>query len=300
MRRRVALVAGALGLVVGGVFASVRLPGGADRAATDSLAPEHGRRVPRVGRRRRAGTRRSTPQCSYGAESWSAPSRGWSSPSTPADGTAAVAALAPTRAWATAAAPSCRGGLVQISADKGRRLEALDPASGRTRWQRDAAGVRAERRTVGRHAPAHRARRHGHGRGQRVGRHQVEPPDSGAGRARTSPRSPGIRWRTRRARPTTGRSTRAHRGGPGHGCRAVGRAARRGAAARRHARTVRSFLLAVDSTYGNTEAVVALQPRVEDRCGSTLPVPRQGVQRRPCAGTSSTCWRPAVPWRPST
>ncbi|UXY21212.1 serine/threonine-protein kinase [Streptomyces cynarae] len=132
LRKRVALAVGALGLVAVGAFASIPLlsDGGPPRATTRSAPADgfHQWRTPPV-----SGDT-SAPHCSYGAGKLLCARSGLVYALDPADGTLLwrhVVATAPR-----SAPPVLSGGLVQPLLGEGQRMEALDPASGRTRWQR--------------------------------------------------------------------------------------------------------------------------------------------------------------------
>ncbi|MEU7054946.1 serine/threonine-protein kinase [Streptomyces sp. NPDC046197] len=140
-RRLLALAAGGLALVVGGVFASVQLFGGewAERGAS-----------PRTAAAAFSGWAAKTPsgvegmaQCSYGAGELLCARPGMVYALDAADG--ALRWRHSVANELTSTPPVVSGGLVQSMTDHGRRLEALDPASGRPRWQRNVpaySGVR--------------------------------------------------------------------------------------------------------------------------------------------------------------
>ncbi|MFI9648689.1 serine/threonine-protein kinase [Streptomyces sp. NPDC052040] len=140
--KRVALVAGALGLVAAGAFASVRMQGG------DEPVPDGPRTTLAAFRTWEAkasygGTDGGVPQCSYGAGKLLCGQTGLVYALNPVDGSVL---------WRHPLAPSVRsgppvlsGGLVQPLPGLRRCLEALDPASGLTRWRRylhSASGMR--------------------------------------------------------------------------------------------------------------------------------------------------------------
>ncbi|MDN0197985.1 serine/threonine-protein kinase [Streptomyces sp. S.PNR 29] len=132
---RAALGAGAIGLAVVGVLASVQLFGGGDPAA-QSTSP----RTAPAGFSAWEATplsKGSVPQCAYGAGKLLCAQTGRVFALDPADGRLlwrhAVAKTPPS------GPPVVSGGLVQPSLERGRPLEALDPASGKVRWQWDRA-----------------------------------------------------------------------------------------------------------------------------------------------------------------
>ncbi|MET7458270.1 PQQ-binding-like beta-propeller repeat protein [Streptomyces sp. NPDC005574] len=137
LRRRVALGAGALGLVVVGAFASVPLvrgeSGGAPPKATQSRAASAGFRAWEA---KPVTEKAVTSQCSYGAGTLFCAQPGVVFALDAADG--GVLWRHPVAAASRSGPPVLSGGLVQLAADEGQRLEALDPDSGRTRWRRDA------------------------------------------------------------------------------------------------------------------------------------------------------------------
>ncbi|MFB6849778.1 serine/threonine-protein kinase [Streptomyces sp. NPDC056373] len=131
--RRAALVAGAFGLAVVGALASLPLlegDGSAPRPAsprTTSAAFGGWRTTPAAGD--------SAPLCSHGAGRLLCATSGLVFALDPSDG---------HLLWRHAVGkgprkepPVLAGGLVQPAPNQGRRLEALDPASGGVRWQRD-------------------------------------------------------------------------------------------------------------------------------------------------------------------
>ncbi|WP_445526648.1 serine/threonine-protein kinase [Streptomyces cyslabdanicus] len=130
--RRLAMAAGALGLVVGvglttvqlldvGVFPHSTLPGAASAAFSEWVAK------PVAGE--------GTPQCSYGAGKLICARPGVVYALDPADGNLLWRHSVPK--MLTGMSPVVAGGLVQPMADHGRHLEALDPDSGRPSWQSD-------------------------------------------------------------------------------------------------------------------------------------------------------------------
>ncbi|MEU6482320.1 PQQ-binding-like beta-propeller repeat protein [Streptomyces sp. NPDC047017] len=135
VRRRTAVVAGALGLVVAGTFGALQWFGddgpapvnASARATAATAAAFDGWAV------RPVAGRAAVPQCAYGAGTLFCAQSGEVVALAPADG--AVRWRRPV-GQAGAAAPVLSGGLVHVTTADGRQLAALDPASGRTRWSR--------------------------------------------------------------------------------------------------------------------------------------------------------------------
>ncbi|MFI1289298.1 serine/threonine-protein kinase [Streptomyces sp. NPDC020792] len=144
--RRLAVAAGALGLVVGGGLATVQLldlgmsphnsapestlPGATAAAFSEWVA--------------RPVSGDGTSQCSYGAGKLFCARPGLVYALDPANGSLLWRHSVPK--MVTGVPPVVAGGLVQPMTDHGRRLEALDPDSGRPRWQSDVpaySGVRS-------------------------------------------------------------------------------------------------------------------------------------------------------------
>ncbi|MFK4100597.1 PQQ-binding-like beta-propeller repeat protein [Streptomyces sp. NPDC019531] len=143
LRRAVLIGAGALLLVAGGVFASVQALGGDDPAPADTSTPQAGATGFRAWAAKPVSGGKGTPQCSYGAEKLLCVRAGLVFALDPSDGRLLWRHSADTTRWSVP--PVLSGGLVQPLADNGSHLEALDPATGRTRWQRDVptySGIR--------------------------------------------------------------------------------------------------------------------------------------------------------------
>ncbi|MFF9625292.1 serine/threonine-protein kinase [Streptomyces griseosporeus] len=141
-RRRVLLTAGALLLAVGGVLGAVRLlgdgraepAGTASRAAAEQVRSWTARPV--------AGGS-GVAQCSYGAGKLLCVRPGLVFALDPGDGRVLWRHSVASTHWSAPPVPA--GGLVQLLPDNGRRLEALDPATGTVRWQRQVpeySGIR--------------------------------------------------------------------------------------------------------------------------------------------------------------
>ncbi|MEU0898742.1 serine/threonine-protein kinase [Streptomyces massasporeus] len=131
--RRTLLGAGAFGLAVAGALASLPLldgDGGSPRPAsprTTSAAFSGWQTTPAAGD--------SAPLCSHGAGRLLCATSGLVFALDPSDGH--LLWRHPVDKGPRKESPVLAGGLVQPSPDRGRRLEALDPASGKVRWQRD-------------------------------------------------------------------------------------------------------------------------------------------------------------------
>ncbi|MFI6937174.1 serine/threonine-protein kinase [Streptomyces sp. NPDC050287] len=133
--KRAALAGGALGLAAVLALVSAQLFGG------ETGAPRSG--TPRTtsaafsGWAATSSSTRSTPHCSYGAGKLLCAQTGLVFALDPSDGRLVWRhSVAEAR---RSGPPVVAGGLVQPSLGQGRRLEALDPASGKARWQRDIA-----------------------------------------------------------------------------------------------------------------------------------------------------------------
>ncbi|MGW2892165.1 serine/threonine-protein kinase [Streptomyces griseoruber] len=131
--RRAAVVAGALGALAGGVFASVQVLG--DTPAPGESSPRTTTAAFDAWDAASVSRTQSTPQCSYGADELLCGQPGVVFALDPADG---------TLLWKHPVTDSLRGGppvlageLVQPLADPDRRLEALAPETGKVSWRRD-------------------------------------------------------------------------------------------------------------------------------------------------------------------
>ncbi|WP_037681085.1 serine/threonine-protein kinase [Streptomyces griseus] len=133
LRRRAVLVAGAVVLVVGGVLGSVHWFGSED-SMPKPAAPRAVAAAFQAWEAKPASATAGVRQCSYGAGKLLCAQPGLVFALDPADGSLLWKHTADTSRWG--GPPVVAGGLVQASADHGRRLEALDPASGEPRWQR--------------------------------------------------------------------------------------------------------------------------------------------------------------------
>ncbi|GGJ46083.1 protein kinase domain-containing protein [Streptomyces brasiliensis] len=135
LSRRAALSIGALGLVLAGALASVVWllsdSGPMPKATGAQGAPNRF-----AGWQTRPGDGGSgTPQCTYGAGYLICSRTGSVFALDPADGTVLWKRSVAKTHWS--GPPIVSGGLVQFKADGQRHVEALDPVSGRTQWQRD-------------------------------------------------------------------------------------------------------------------------------------------------------------------
>ncbi|MDR6976676.1 outer membrane protein assembly factor BamB [Streptomyces sp. 3330] len=151
-RRRVALAVGALAVVLsGGAVLATQLPGeddpgrdargdaGGSQSASPSFAPWSTR--PAKGSTG-AGTGTGAggmPQCAYDARRVLCVQKGLVSALDASDGRVLWRHVL-TGDDGPSQAPVLSGGLAQVITHSGKRMEALDPASGATRWQRDLSG----------------------------------------------------------------------------------------------------------------------------------------------------------------
>ncbi|MER6126772.1 serine/threonine-protein kinase [Streptomyces sp. NPDC001795] len=132
--KRAALTAGTLGLLVGCAFAAFQLFDGSSpvpaptsaRTSSAGFSPWEAKPV---------SGESVMPQCSYGNKELLCAQSGAVFALSPSDG---------TLLWRHAVAkaqrngpPVLSGGLVHLTTEDGRRVKALDPSSGRTRWQRE-------------------------------------------------------------------------------------------------------------------------------------------------------------------
>ncbi|MFF4356224.1 serine/threonine-protein kinase [Streptomyces sp. NPDC001604] len=134
LRKKVLLAAGALVLVAGGLLTTVQLLG-------DAPAPSHGTAPTASPARFRAWTAKPVSggagpvRCSYGAGKLLCAQPGLVFALDASDGGLLWRHRTDTTRWI--APPVLSGGLVQLPlTDRGRHLEALDPASGKVRWER--------------------------------------------------------------------------------------------------------------------------------------------------------------------
>ncbi|MFF3346205.1 serine/threonine-protein kinase [Streptomyces sp. NPDC002779] len=131
--RRTAWAAAALALVLGGVFTTVRLLGDGDPAPAGSAT----RNTPAAfspWEAESVSATASTPQCSYGAGKVLCAQSGVVFALDASDGRLLWRHTAPGT-WA--GPPVVAGGLVQPGLGLSRSLQALDPGTGKPRWQRD-------------------------------------------------------------------------------------------------------------------------------------------------------------------
>ncbi|MFI2641271.1 serine/threonine-protein kinase [Streptomyces sp. NPDC018610] len=132
--RRAALVAGAFGLLATGAFAAVQLfdGGGPARARSGDRAAPAG--PPGAWAVRPVSGRTAAPQCSAGAGRLFCAQPGTVFALQPSDGTVL---WRHSVAGTGSGTPELSGGLVYAAASDGRRLEGLDPSSGRVRTRRE-------------------------------------------------------------------------------------------------------------------------------------------------------------------
>ncbi|MDH6549591.1 serine/threonine-protein kinase [Streptomyces sp. SAI-041] len=134
LRKGVLLAAGALVLVAGGVLASIQLLGDGQPAPKDT-PPRAGASASRAWEAKPVAEGTGTPQCSYGSGKLLCVRAGLVYAVDPADGSLLWRHKAGTTRWSVP--PALSGGVVLPLPDFGNRLEALDPDTGRTRWQRN-------------------------------------------------------------------------------------------------------------------------------------------------------------------
>ncbi|MDT0463807.1 serine/threonine-protein kinase [Streptomyces gibsoniae] len=141
---RMALVAGAFSLVVGGAWTVVRL---LDDGGPTPDGPRTTLAAFRTWEAKPASGDSAVPQCSYGADKLLCGGSGLVFALDPFDGSVV---------WRHRDAPAVRsgppvlsGGLVQPLPARIQRLEALDPGSGRTRWHRHTPAYTAMRQAGG-------------------------------------------------------------------------------------------------------------------------------------------------------
>jgi outer membrane protein assembly factor BamB len=133
LRRKVLLVAGALVLVAGGVLATVHLLGEGS-APSKEKAPSAAPAGFRAWTTKPVSGSEGPVRCSDGVGKLLCARPGAVFALDASDGSLLWRHSADTTRWS--APPVLSGGLVQPLADRGRRLEALDPASGKVRWER--------------------------------------------------------------------------------------------------------------------------------------------------------------------
>ncbi|WP_328873007.1 serine/threonine-protein kinase [Streptomyces sp. NBC_00287] len=131
--RWVALAAAALALVVGGAFTAVRLAGDGDPAPTGDDVRKTAAMFSPWEAESVSGTA-TVPQCSYGAGKLLCAQSGTVFALDPFDGRLLWRQTVP---GARIGPPVLAGGLVQPWLDLSRGLKALDPATGKPRWQQD-------------------------------------------------------------------------------------------------------------------------------------------------------------------
>ncbi|MFG2803257.1 serine/threonine-protein kinase [Streptomyces pseudovenezuelae] len=134
LRKSVLLAAGALVLVAGGVLASIQMLGDGQPAPTDTT-PRAGASASRTWQAKPVAEGTGTPQCSYGSGKLLCVRAGLVFAVDPTDGSLLWRHRADTTRWSVP--PALSGGVVLPLPDFGNRLEALDPDTGRTRWQRN-------------------------------------------------------------------------------------------------------------------------------------------------------------------
>ncbi|MFI1728528.1 PQQ-binding-like beta-propeller repeat protein, partial [Streptomyces acidicola] len=162
-RRRALLAAGALVLTVGVALGSVQLLGGGaagqkegappDASASAGVKPWDIKPASEKPASAKGGSTAggaeagSTPQCSYGEGKLLCAQPGLVSALDPADGSV-LWRHTPAKGEVTGP-PVVSGGLVHVWAGGDQRLEALDPGSGRTRWEKDVSAYDSMRSVGG-------------------------------------------------------------------------------------------------------------------------------------------------------
>ncbi|MCL6674841.1 serine/threonine-protein kinase [Streptomyces panaciradicis] len=144
-RRRAVLVGLALAVVAGGGLAWTQLPDGdkpaahPKAAAAPSAAPEFKAWATKPARKASG-----VPKCTFGMRELLCVQHGVVSALGPADGSVLWRRSLPLTG-VSLPAPVVSGGLVHVLTGGGKRVEALDPSSGRTRWSLDVSADRAIR-----------------------------------------------------------------------------------------------------------------------------------------------------------
>ncbi|MFD7874385.1 serine/threonine-protein kinase [Streptomyces sp. NPDC059766] len=137
LRRWTALAGGILALVTCGVLVSIHRADGHPSASGEPSS--HATRTSSVSWTTEPAPRaEGFPQCAYGAGELLCRQSGVGYALKPADGGLRWRRSAPEECFT--GPPVVSGGLLQSCTDGGRRLTALDPATGRKVWQRDLAG----------------------------------------------------------------------------------------------------------------------------------------------------------------
>jgi outer membrane protein assembly factor BamB len=144
-RRRALLVAAAAGLALVGALASVPVLGGESRAPKNTASHS----TPAAFRpwETEPSPTSGTPQCSYGAGRLLCARPGLVFALDPKDGSRLW--RRPVPRTVRSEPPVLSGGLVQPWLNQGRRLEALDPASGEPAWRQDVGEYRSIARAGG-------------------------------------------------------------------------------------------------------------------------------------------------------
>ncbi|MFJ9909570.1 PQQ-binding-like beta-propeller repeat protein [Streptomyces sp. NPDC101152] len=132
-RRKALLAAGAVVLVASGALASVQLLGDEVPTSSGAAPPASPAKFRAWATKPVSGS--GAVRCSYGAGKLLCARPGVVFAEDPSDGGLLWRHSADTTRWSTP--PVLSGGLVQPLPDHGRHLEALDPASGKVRWERN-------------------------------------------------------------------------------------------------------------------------------------------------------------------
>ncbi|MDX2939487.1 serine/threonine-protein kinase [Streptomyces ipomoeae] len=150
LRKRALLVATAVVLVAGGVFASVRWAGGADGGDRTATPRATGALVAAPALEpwatKPTAKKSGAPQCSYGAGKLLCAQPGLVSALNPADGTVLWRhTFTEEDAAGLSEPPATAGGLIHVLTDGERRVQALDPDTGEVRWERDLTAYGSKR-----------------------------------------------------------------------------------------------------------------------------------------------------------
>ncbi|MEU6535959.1 serine/threonine-protein kinase [Streptomyces sp. NPDC047000] len=145
--RRAALAVVAFGLVAGGGLAGILASGGGDGTGGTPTTPRTAQSTFREWEARPAVAADGIPQCSYGAGTLLCAQPDLLFALDPSDGSLLWRHAVTKTRWS--GPPVVAGGLVQPLSDHGRRLEALDPATGERRWQRTVPAYAGVQRAGG-------------------------------------------------------------------------------------------------------------------------------------------------------
>ena len=133
--KHVALAAGVLAVVLGGVLTGLLWPGDDGAPVARSTGVPAGTAAVASWQAKPMGKGSGMPQCAYGGGKLLCVRAGVAFALDPANG--ALLWRRPVAGERTSGAPVLADGLLLVPVDGGRRVAALDPASGEPRWQRD-------------------------------------------------------------------------------------------------------------------------------------------------------------------